>query len=85
MAKKNTKKHSSRTKHHNKPESYKQGLLAIDDVEVKYDELFDKKLAAQYREFRNFKEHSLQVKKFIRILAVLITLIVLALLLINFG
>jgi hypothetical protein len=64
--------------------SYKKGLLEVDKEEDKYDKLFEQKLAAQYREFRNLKEHHMQLKKFIRITVVLIVIVLVALLLISF-
>jgi hypothetical protein len=64
--------------------SYKRGLLEINQQETKYDRLFEQKLAEQYREFRNLKEHHMQSKKFIRILVVLMTIVLIALLLLSY-
>jgi len=77
-------KHKSAHKPAHK-DSYKKQLLEIDKQEEKLDELFDKKLAAQYREFRNLKEHSNQIRKFVRIFAVIMTIILIALLILSYS
>lgn len=77
-------KHKSAHKSAHK-DSYKKQLLEIDKQEEKLDELFDKKLAAQYREFRNLKEHSNQIRKFVRIFAVIMTIILIALLILSYS
>ena len=69
----------------NKKESYKDELLKVNLQEEKYDKLFEQKLAAQYKEFRNIKEYKLQSIKFIRILIILATIMILALLLISYS
>ena len=84
ISKNNSVKHNSRKKPSNVVEDFKKGLLEIDDDEEKYDKLFEKKLAQQYHEFRLIKEHHLQIRKFVRIFAVIITIILLALLLLSF-
>ena len=66
-------------------ENYKNGLLEVDVQEEKYNRLFEQKLADQYKEFKNIKEHHIQIKKFIRILAALMTIILIALLIMSFG
>ena len=83
---KTVQKYQSKSKHKEKTvkESYKDGLLQIDEEEEKFDKLFEKKLAQQYQEFRLIKEHHLQIKKFVRIFAILITIILLALLLLSY-
>lgn len=67
------------------PEQYKKGLLEVDKTEEKFDRLFEQKLASQYREFRNMKEHHMLTKKFVRIFIVLMTIILIALLLVSFS
>lgn len=69
----------------NRRETYKEGLMQINREEDKYDRLFEQKLAAQYREFRRIKEYKLQSVKFIRIMAIIFTIIILTLLLITYG
>ncbi len=63
---------------------YKKGLLEVDKQEEKYDKLFEQKLAEQYKEFRNLKENHLQSKRFFRILMVLVTIVLIALLLLSY-
>lgn len=63
---------------------YKKGLLEVDKQEEKYDKLFEQKLADQYREFRNLKEHHMQSKRFFQILLTIIVVILIALLLLSF-
>ena len=65
-------------------DEYKEGLLEIDKQEDKYNKLFEQKLSQQYREFRNLKENHLQLKKFARIVGILITIVLIALLLLSF-
>ena len=79
--------HDLRHKHTHRHEdaASKKQLLEVDKQEEKFDELFDKKLAAQYREFRNLKEHSNQIRKFVRIFAVIMTLILIALLILSYS
>ena len=67
-----------------KESSYKKGLLEVNQQEERYDKLFEQKLAEQYREFRNLKEHHMQSKKFLRILIVLIVIVLIALLLLSY-
>lgn len=52
---------------------------------TEYDAVFEEKLAEQYKMFRNLKDHHMQTKKFIRILAILLVIILLALLLLSFS
>lgn len=101
MASKNNKKNalntnSKKTKKVNKKEPKKVNNTETKTAENKieeflkipetdYDELFEKKLAEQYRAFRNLKEHHLQTKKFLKILIVLLIIILLAMLLISFS
>ena len=59
--------------------------LIDSNIEARYDKLFEQKLAEQYKEFRELKEHSMQMKKFVRALMVIITIIILALLLLTFS
>ena len=66
-------------------DNYKKGLLEVDKQEDKYDKLFEQKLAEQYREFRNMKEHHLLLRKFIKISAILIIIVLVALLLLSFS
>jgi len=79
-------KHVNKSKDHaqhglESPGQYKKELLEIDKTEEKFDRLFEQKLASQYREFRNMKEHHMQTKKFVRIFIVLMTIVLIALLL----
>jgi len=67
-----------------KESEYKKGLLEVNQQENQYDKLFEQKLAQQYREFRNLKEHHMQTKKFLRIVIVLITVVLIALLLLSY-
>jgi len=81
---------SKKTEKHSKPnisivDGYKKGLLEIDKQQDKYDRLFEQKLAEQYREFRNLKEHRMQSKRFLRIIIVLITIVLIALLILSYG
>jgi len=64
---------------------YKQELLNSEDPVHNYDKIFEEKLAAQYKEFRNFKENNIQMRKFLRLLSILLIIIILALLLLSFG
>jgi len=66
-------------------DTYKKGLLEVDKEEDKYDKLFEKKLAEQYREFRNLKEHHMLLRRFIKISSILIIIILVALLLLSFS
>jgi hypothetical protein len=66
-------------------DTYKKGLLEVDKEEEKYDKLFEKKLAEQYREFRNLKEHHMLLRRFIKISGVLVIVILVALLLLSFS
>lgn len=68
-----------------KESDYKKGLLEINQQEDKYNKLFEQKLAQQYREFRNLKEHHMQSKKFWRIIIVLATIVLIALLLLSYN
>jgi len=72
-------------KHKKKEESYKDQLLEVNKEEEKFDKLFDKKLSEQYKEFRNLKDHSLQIKKFVRIFAVIMVIILIALLILSYS
>jgi hypothetical protein len=91
--KKDNKKHSSIRKNRiiskitfaHKKEGYKSGLLQVDKQEEKYNKLFEQKLSEQYREFRNIKDHNLQLKKFLRIFGVIIVIILVAVLLLSFS
>lgn len=65
-------------------DNFKKGLLEVDKQEEKYDKLFEQKLAEQYKEFRSFKEHHMQIKKFIGILLILFTIVLISLLLISY-
>jgi esterase/lipase len=67
-----------------KKEKYKEGLLEVDKQEERYNRLFEQKLSEQYKEFRNIKDHHIQIKKFIRVLIVLITIILIALFVMSF-
>ena len=66
-------------------DTYKKGLLEINKEEEKYDKLFEKKLAEQYREFRNLKEHHMLIRRFIKISSILVIIILVALLLLSFS
>ena len=68
----------SEQKHIKKKADYKDQLLEINSKEESYDELFDKKLTAQYTQFRQLKEHNQSMKRFMRILIVIMTLIIVA-------
>ncbi len=65
-------------------ESFKDGLMEVNVQEEKYDKLFEQKLASQYQEFRNIKDHKLQSIKFIRIIIILAVIMVVALLLMSY-
>lgn len=69
----------------NKLSKYKNEILEVDKDESKYDALFEKKLAEEYRIFRNIKEHNMQVKKYLRILAILVVIILLTLLFLSYS
>jgi hypothetical protein len=64
---------------------YKEELLNSDKSAQGYDKLFEEKLASQYKAFRNFKENNLQMRRFLRLLSILLMIIILALLLLSFG
>ncbi len=64
---------------------YKKDLMDVNVVEKNYDTLFEEKLAAEYREFRNNKEHALQAHKFYRALIIVVIVMLLVLLLLSFG
>jgi hypothetical protein len=66
-------------------DNFKKGLLGIDKQEEKFDKLFEQKLANQYKEFRNIKEHHHQTKKFLRIFVMLLTIVLLALFILTFS
>jgi hypothetical protein len=66
-------------------EDYKSELLEVNSKEQEYDRLFEEKLAEQYREFRNLKDHTIQSKRFLGILAILITIILIALLILAYS
>jgi len=68
-----------------KKEGYKSGLLQVNKQEEKYNKLFEQKLSEQYKEFRNIKEHHLQLKKFLRIFGVIVVIILVAVLLLSFS
>jgi hypothetical protein len=68
-----------------KEDQYKQGLMQINNQEEKYDDLFEQKLAAQYKEFKSIKDYKLQSVKFIRIMIILVVIMVIALLLITYN
>jgi hypothetical protein len=80
---KNTKKKT--IKKIQKKESYIVGLMNTNTQEEKYDKIFEQKLALQYKEFKNIKDYKLQSIKFIRIMIILATIIILALLLITYS
>jgi hypothetical protein len=65
--------------------AYKEGLMSANAQEEKYNKLFEEKLSEQYKEFRNIKEHHMQIKRFLGMLIVILTVIVLALLILTFG
>jgi hypothetical protein len=73
------------TRRNHEIDTYKKGLLEINKQEDKYDKLFEKKLAEQYREFRNMKEHHMLLRKFIKVSGILIIIILVALLLLSFS
>ena len=89
---KSSKKSVVQDKPHEKPsrtlanvtEDYKTELLEANNQEARYDKLFEEKLAQQYREFRNLKEHHVQSKKFLRVIIILIVIILIALLLLSY-
>ena len=66
-------------------DSYKKGLLEVNKQEDRYDKIFEQKLAAQYKEFRNLKEHHMQTQKFVRIIVVIVVVIIIALLVLSYG
>jgi hypothetical protein len=65
-------------------EKLKEGIIES-NIENRYDKLFEHKLAEQYKEFRHIKEHNIQMKKFVRVMMVIITIILVAVLLLTFG
>jgi hypothetical protein len=65
-------------------EKIKQGIINP-KLENRYDKIFETKLAEQYKEFRQLKEHSMQMKKFIRVLMIIITIILITVLLLTFN
>ncbi|MGV8086854.1 MAG: hypothetical protein ACP5N1_04445 [Candidatus Woesearchaeota archaeon] len=75
----------NKTNNIKRKETYKEGLMEINKEEDKYDRLFEQKLAAQYREFKRIKEYKIQSVKFMRIVVIIATIIILALLLITYG
>ncbi|HIH31531.1 TPA: hypothetical protein HA235_02380 [Candidatus Woesearchaeota archaeon] len=83
-----TKKTNKRLKIKQKAKKSSGFLASIDQHRMKpneYDLLFEKKLAEQYKEFRNLKDHHLQMRKFFRILVGLLVIIAVALLLLSFN
>ncbi len=64
---------------------YKKELLQVNKVEENYDKIFEEKLAEQYRQFRNNKEHFLQTKKFYRAIMIIVIIMLLVALLLTFG
>jgi phage-related minor tail protein len=64
---------------------YKSELLESGSKEQQYDKLFEQKLSGQYKEFRKLKDYSMQSKRFLRILIVLLTIILIALLILSYG
>ncbi|MFA5797643.1 MAG: hypothetical protein WC916_06455 [Candidatus Woesearchaeota archaeon] len=64
---------------------YKKELLKVNTIEENYDKVFEEKLAEQYREFRNNKEHFLQTKKFYRAIMIIVIIMLLVALLLTFG
>ena len=68
----------------NSASSIKKDLTTGPDADY-YDKLFEEKLKSQYREFRDVKERGLQAKKFLRILMVIFTIVLFALLLLTFS
>ena len=64
---------------------YKKELLQVNTIEENYDKIFEEKLAEQYREFRNNKEHLLQTKKFYRAIMIVVIIMLLVALLLTFG
>lgn len=87
MAAKKTNKHKKKSKNH-QTTKHEGFLESIDQHKLKpneYDLLFEKKLAEQYRDFRDLKDHHLQMRKFLRILVGLLVIIALALLLLSFN
>jgi len=80
-----SKKNNNRNIPTPKKESYKDGLMQINVQEEKYDKLFEQKLAAQYREFKNIKEYKLQSLKFVRIIIILAVIMIIALLVLTYS
>jgi len=86
-----TKKHGA-LKHKSKKikhealnaDAIKKGMIDS-NIEARYDKLFEEKLSEQYKEFRELKEHSMQMKKFFRALMIIIVIIILAMLLLTFS
>ena len=64
---------------------YRDELLNSDKSETTYDKLFEQKLSTQYKDFRNLKEHSMQSRAFLRILIIIITIILIALLILSYN
>ncbi|GEM_PF-6286744 len=90
MAKKSSKrtrisKKTLKAKAPLKKNDFKSGLLEVDNQEDRYDKLFEQKLSQQYQDFRKIKDTTMQSKKFIRLLFVLLTIILLALLILTYG
>jgi hypothetical protein len=65
-------------------EMLKEELLEVADKEKLYDEIFERKLSNDYFSFRETKEYKMQSEKFFRILAIIVTVILVALLLLSF-
>jgi len=81
---KSVKAHAKKKAVQNRADQYKKDLLSVNDIEQNYDKVFEEKLAAEYREFRDNKEHALQARKFYRALMIIIIVVLLVLLLLNF-
>ena len=64
---------------------YRNELLNSDKSEARYDKIFEQKLSTQYKDFRNLKEHATQSRAFLRILIVIITIILIALLILSYN
>ncbi len=70
---------------HQKKDTYKDALLAVDSQEEKYNKLFDQKINEQYRTFQTLKDQAQHHKRFNQIIAVIIALILIVLLLLSFS
>jgi hypothetical protein len=63
---------------------YKNELINSNNEEARYNTLFEQKLAEQYKDFRKVKDHQIHSATFLRMLMVILTIIILALLILSY-